>query len=63
MVCFCDVYGHYGIGLTKEWGIRNGVSPVLYPYDQSPLTMRLHRSLEYTPKSLSKEGEDEFFLL
>src|SRR5437660_12748311 len=39
MVCFCDlplsqtgfhlsVYGDYGIGLTKEWGKRNGIAPV-----------------------------------
>ncbi|MDQ7797747.1 MAG: abortive infection system antitoxin AbiGi family protein [Candidatus Edwardsbacteria bacterium] len=41
MVCFCDLplfninkhiktYGSYGIGLSKEWGVKNGVSPVLY---------------------------------
>jgi len=41
MKCFCDIpltrinehkefYGHYGIGLTKEWGLRNGLQPVIY---------------------------------
>lgn len=41
MVCFCDVpmsklkdhiyaYGKYGIGLTKEWGINNGLNPLMY---------------------------------
>lgn len=41
MVCFCDLklsqlgnhmatYGNYGIGLTKEWGRKRGVSPIFY---------------------------------
>lgn len=41
MVCFCDIpvsqlkdhmwtYGKFGIGLTKEWGIKNKLNPVLY---------------------------------
>jgi Putative abortive phage resistance protein AbiGi, antitoxin len=46
MVCFCDLplslirrhldgYGHFGIGLAKRWGIKNGVSPVFYTHEQS----------------------------
>ena len=41
IVCFCDIplsrinehtefYGSYGIGLSKDWGLRNGLSPVVY---------------------------------
>lgn len=41
MVCFCDIplsrigehtdfYGDYGIGLSKEWGLRNGLNPAIY---------------------------------
>lgn len=41
MVCFCDIpitrladhtnfYGEYGIGLSKEWGLKNGLEPVIY---------------------------------
>jgi len=42
MKCFCDIplnhlmeihmktYGSYGIGLKKEWGIRNNLTPVHY---------------------------------
>jgi len=46
MVCFCDiplsqiidhvnVYGEYAVGLTKDWAIRNGISPILYLYFES----------------------------
>lgn len=41
MTCFCDIplsgiekhsekYGKYAIGLTKTWGIKNGLNPVFY---------------------------------
>jgi Putative abortive phage resistance protein AbiGi, antitoxin len=54
MVCFCDiplsqaaahleVYGKYGIGLTKEWGSQNGITPVLYTYQGSRLLSNLSR--------------------
>jgi hypothetical protein len=47
MVCFCDIplsqvglhmrrYGRYGIGLKKAWGIKKGVSPVMYVHEHAP---------------------------
>lgn len=41
MTCFCDIslsqisnhiktYGNYGIGLKKEWGIKNHLNPIIY---------------------------------
>lgn len=47
MCCFCDIlpsqagahrkcYGSYALALTKEWGIRNRVSPVRYIHQNSP---------------------------
>jgi hypothetical protein len=46
MVCFCDLplslirkhrenYGKFAIGLRKEWGIRNGVAPVIYTHSRA----------------------------
>jgi hypothetical protein len=46
MVCFCDIplslvsdhtktYGKFGIGLSKEWGINNKISPVIYTNENS----------------------------
>ena len=60
MVCFCDiplslaadhmmVYGRYALGLTKDWGRRLGVAPVLYTYPEAATTdavIRLHLTIE-----------------
>jgi hypothetical protein len=49
MVCFCDIplgriskhvddYGHYGLGLSKDWAINNGLNPITYLSKGSPLS-------------------------
>lgn len=46
-ICFCDVpfnlinehrsqYGSYVIGLKKDWGIKNGITPIRYIHYYSP---------------------------
>jgi hypothetical protein len=53
MVCFCDIplsqisehieeYGRYGIGMTKEWGIRKGISPILYSIKDTILNQQIN---------------------
>ncbi len=48
MTCFCDIplsqisdhaekYGNYAIGLSKDWGIKNGINPILYTIPNTTL--------------------------
>jgi len=57
MICFCDLplsqiknhlktYGSYGIGMSKEWGIKNGLNPVLYVEKGSLLNQSLEAIIE-----------------
>ncbi|MCZ7403076.1 MAG: abortive infection system antitoxin AbiGi family protein [Candidatus Methanoperedens sp.] len=57
MICFCDIplsqarvhmktYGEYGIGLSKEWGKQNKISPVLYVHENSAITFGFRKMLE-----------------
>ncbi len=54
MVCFCDIplsqsknimktYGDYGIGLSKDWGKKNNISPVLYAYQESAIVSAIEQ--------------------
>lgn len=63
MICFCDIplttisnhsaYGKYGIGLKKEWGIRNKLNPVLYMEKESALSESLIKSLTGSLKTVN----------
>ena len=60
MISFCDLtisqlyndsehrknFGEYGIGLTKEWGIKNRVSPVMYVHKKSQPTKQLQELIK-----------------
>ena len=52
MVCFCDIplaridehvdfYGGFGVGLTKDWALRNGMNPVLYIAGENELSRQI----------------------
>lgn len=52
MICFCDIplsqikkhityYGRYAIGLSKEWGRKNKINPVMYILEESLPTTHL----------------------
>jgi len=61
MVSFCDIpltrtgsfvkrYGHYAIGLKKEWGERNGINPILYATPNSKIIPNLQTILKLYEK-------------
>lgn len=56
MVSLCDLplveigagkwpYGNYAIGLSRDWGIRNGFTPVCYCHKESSLYLNLLKNL------------------
>lgn len=59
MKCFCDIplsltarhlntYGPYGIGMTKEWGMQNGLNPILYVHPDSWLRKDIEKAIAVT---------------
>lgn len=67
MVCFCDLpisqlrshmdfYGSYGLGMKKDWGIKNGINPVMYMHPGSDTAGYIGRLLRYPG---NRAGEDE----
>lgn len=66
MVCFCDIpmsriaehvgfYGSFGIGLTKEWGAKNNLNPVIYFTGDNPLHGAIRKLTEVVIELDEKE--------
>lgn len=67
MVCFCDiplsnirnhikVYGRYAIGLSKEWGQKKRISPVMYALSNSISANVIRKSLYTIEKCIHKSN-------
>lgn len=71
MSCFCDIhlnklvphmrnYGWYGIGLSKEWGIRQGIQPIHYINKDSKLKKDFSKVFNNTMKIEQAEEREKF---
>lgn len=63
MICFCDIplssirnhiniYGKYAVGLTKEWGENNNISPVMYALENSVSAKMIRRTFSRSEKCI-----------
>jgi len=65
VACFCDIkfkestehrkcYGDYAVALTKEWGIKNGITPVTYIHQNSVAFSSKAKALKNKYRSIFK---------
>ncbi len=77
ILCFCDilpsqadyhksVYGNYSISFKKEWGIKNGITPLRYVHDNSPGThedyIKLKNDFRIAREALKDGNQLDYFL-
>lgn len=71
VVCFCDLplnrhkkhkskFGDYGIGMKKEWGINNHLTPVVYTHTNSMTTSSMRILFDIARSLKGKLSEDEY---
>jgi len=65
-VSFCDIplsqirnhtslYGNYAIGLSKQWGLKNGINPVIYTHRGSSIPKSIKMMVENTGKTREQD--------
>ncbi len=63
ITCYCDIplsqiafhlsiYGDYGIGMSKSWGKKKGINPILYVYPGSLITNHLDAMMSIVDKGI-----------
>ena len=68
MVCFCDIplsqisnhaskYGHYAIGIRKDWAMQQGVTPVLYVHDNSLIPQTIFTEIRELSTKITTEKD------
>jgi len=77
IICFCDilpeqadyhksVYGNYSIAFTKEWGIRNAITPLRYIHKNSPGAqanyIKLKNDMRIARESMKDGNQLDYFL-
>jgi hypothetical protein len=50
-------YGKFGIGMTKEWAVRNGLNPVMYASRESFFTENFIKGIEDLFKIVAKSND------
>jgi hypothetical protein len=71
VVCFCDLplsrhkehkskFGEYGIGMKKEWGINNLLTPIIYSHPRSMTAVSLRILIEMANQLQQNLTEEEF---
>ncbi len=51
----------YGIGLKKEWGIKNGLNPVFYLQNKSKISINLFEKLKAIRENNNESNLQDFF--
>ena len=70
MVCFCDIplsklkrhigtYGNYGIGLTKNWGFKKNLSPVIYTKQKARTASNYEKLIKWYRQNFEEESNDQ----